>query len=617
MRWRPAHLRRPAAGHRRGASRRAAGAAPAQPECRRGPPSAAATCAAARARRRRACAGLRPARDPLAELEGTAVPCRTAVRLLPRNGDSWSSPSLLQGGRPLPRAERCSKCLPCQSLWGRPRSPACRDTRKEFARCARDPPGGANNSHAGRVLVPAAASPGGDLRPGVSSPGPFSRSESEQRPPRDPAEELLARHPRIPHMRLLRRPGLLPFLAASLLGSSSSAQQAPVSNVAGQPGNQNRVWVCNKDNGTVSVIDVGAAHVLAEIPTGVHPSALAFDQAGSRVFVANRRGNVPIDRTFVSPFTGSELRGTVSVIDVATLAVTGSLSDVGVEPCGIATAPNGAYFALPGARQGTLKFYDTATLAPLVTLQFPRDLSQIPAGLTMADVDQNRDGVADTGDPRGFVIRSDSQRIYVVHNKSSYVSVIDVTLNAQGQPTAASVLTKINVDDYPFDPVFNPVPVRTIQSQGKPRFLEDIALAPDGAHLAVPHVLHNVNHDVNFNFGPGLAGNFANRVYPALTILDANNNSFGQPGDGSRRLHNELSDPQNPAEFVPFGYGKRLPNGGVPTLGGVGEPIPGSSVSFVVSGMGPGQTGQLLLCTAELNQTWGSAGTLLVRPRLV
>ncbi len=418
-------------------------------------------------------------------------------------------------------------------------------------------------------------------------------------------------------MRLFRSPGFLTLLVASLLCAPVSAQHAQVSSVAVQPGNLNRVWVCNRDNGTVSVVDVVAGHVLAEIPTGVHPSALAFDQAGTRVFVANRRGNVPIDRTFVTPFSGSELRGTVSVIDVATLAVTSTLSDVGVEPCGIATAPNGAYFAVTGARQGTLKFYDTATLAPLFTLQFPRDLSQIPPGMTMVDVDVNRDGIADTGDPRGFVIRSDSQRIYVVHNKSSFVSVIDVTLNAQGQPTAAQVLTKINVDNYPFDPVFNPVPVRTLQSQGKPRFLEDIALAPDGAHLAVPHVLHNVNHDVNFNFGPGLPGNFANRVYPALTILDATNNSFGLPGDGSRRLHNELSDPLNPAEFVPFGYGKRLPTGGVPTLGGVGEPIPGSSVTFVVSGMDPSQSGQLLLGVAELHLTYGSAGTLLVRPRLV
>ena len=418
-------------------------------------------------------------------------------------------------------------------------------------------------------------------------------------------------------MRFLRSLSLFSLFAAGLVPSIASAQHAQVSSVAVQPGNFFRVWVCNKDNGTVSVIDVSNNHVLAEIPVGVHPTSLAFDQEGTHVFVANRRGNVPIDRNFVTPFNGSELRGTVSVIDVATLAVTNTLSDVGVEPYGIATAPNGKYFAVTGTREGTLKFYDAHSLAPLVTLQFPRDLNHIPAGLTMADADHNRDGVADTGDPRGFVIRADSSRLYVVHNKSSYVSVIDVTLNGSGLPTAAAIASKIDVDQYPYDPVFNPVPVQTIQSQGKPRFLEDIALSPDGAHLAVPHLLANVNHDVNFNFGPGLAGAFANRIYPALTILDAANNSFGNPGDGSRRLHNELSDPLHPAEFVPFGRGKQMTGGGVPTLGGIGDPIPGANITFVLSGLAPGQTAQLILGQTEANLFMGNAGTLLVRPRVV
>src|SRR5213075_641344 len=116
--------------------------------------------------------------------------------------------------------------------------------------------------------------------------------------------------------------------------------------------------------------------------------------------------------------------------------------------------------------------------------------------------------------PRGFVIRSDSQRLYVTHNKSPFVSYLDVTLNPSGVPTAVSLGGKIGVDDYPFDPVFNPVPVQVLLSQGKPRFLEDVALSPDGTRALIPHVLHNVNHDVNHNFGPGLAGDFANRVYP-------------------------------------------------------------------------------------------------------
>lgn len=409
----------------------------------------------------------------------------------------------------------------------------------------------------------------------------------------------------------------LSLLLAGFLGVPAAAQHAQVSNVAVQPGNPNRVWVCNKDNGTVSVIDVPSSLVLAEIPTGVHPSSLAFSASGNRVFVANRRGNVPIDRNFVTPFNGTELRGTVSVIDAGTFAVTNTIADVGVEPFGVAVAPNGNYFVVSGARQGTLKFYDASTLAPLVTLQFPRDLSQIAPPLTMADVDADRDGVADVGDPRGFVIRSDSQRLYVVHNKSPFVSVVDVTLTPAGLPAAAALFKKIKIDDYPYDPVFNPVPVQVLQSQGKPRFMEDIALSPDGTHLAVPHVLTNVNHDVNFNFGPALAGAFANRIYPALTLLDAVSNTYGQAGDGSRRLHNELSDPLHPAEFVPFGRGKLMSTGGLVTLGATGTPIPGSTVTFVISGMLPGQSAQILIGQNETNQLLPGTGSLRVFPRIV
>jgi YVTN family beta-propeller protein len=409
---------------------------------------------------------------------------------------------------------------------------------------------------------------------------------------------------------------LTSFLLAALLGGAALAQHAQTSAVVQQPGNANRVWVCNKDNGTVSVIDVPSGLIVAEIPVGVHPRALAFDATGSRVFVANQRGNVPIDRNFVTPFNGTELRGTVSVINVGSLSVTNTLSNVGVEPVALTVSPNGQFLVVCGTRSATLKFYDANTLAPLFTFGYMHDLSKIPAPFTIADVDANRDGVADLGDPRGFVLRSDNSRLYVTHHKSPYVSVVDLTLNAGGLPTAATLTSKISTDDYAFDPVLNPVKVQILKSQGKPRFLESIALSPDGTRAVIPHVLHNVNHDVGHNFGPALDGAFANRVYPALTVIDAVANSYGQAGDNSLRLHNELSDSKTPAEFVPFGRGKRLANGNIPTLGGSGSPIPGQPITFVVSGMQPGQTAKLLLGQTQMNIALGSAGTLLVAPRV-
>lgn len=411
-----------------------------------------------------------------------------------------------------------------------------------------------------------------------------------------------------------------PFLIAAaafsaVLALPLEAQHSQVSAVAVQPGTHDRVWVCNKDNGTVSVIDVATSSIVAEIPVGVHPRSLAFSADGSRVFVANQRGTVAIDVNFVTPFTGTELRGSLSVIDTGTNTVTTTLSNVGVEPYGVALAPNGKYFAVTGLRSATVNLYDATTLQQLVSFQYDHNLNLIAPGLTVADLDSNRDGVADLDNPRGFVIRGDSQRIFVTHLKSPFVSVLDVTLNGSGLPTAVSLAAKVDTDEYPFDPIFNPVPVQTIQSQGKPRFLEDIALSPDGSRLLVPHLLHNVNHDVNHNFGPSLAGAFANRVYPALTMIDASTLTYGQAGDNSNRLHHELSDSLTPAEYVPFGRGKKNSAGGLITLGGTGAPTRGGTADFIVTGMAPGETATLLIGQTEVNLPFGNAGNLLVAPR--
>jgi len=407
------------------------------------------------------------------------------------------------------------------------------------------------------------------------------------------------------------------------LAVTSSAQNAQVSAVAVEPGNIDRVWVCNRDNNSVSVVDVSTGTTVAEIDVGVNPRSLTFSADGSRVFVANQRGDIPIGENWVSTngfTTGSgTLRGSVSVIDAGALTLQTTLTNVGVEPYGVVTAPNGLYFVVSGFRSGTMKFYDASTLTELVSFQYARNPNFIndPAPshpvTTLKDIDENRDGIPDLADPRGFVVRSDSQRIYVTHNKSPYISVLDVTLTA-GLPTAVTLVTKINTDVYAFDPILNPVPVQTVASQGKPRFLEDIALSPDGTRALVPHVLHNVNHDVNHDFGGAIAGDFANRVYPALTVIDAAANTYDPGTDNSSRLHHEIADSEEPAEYAPFGPSLEL-NGNPMVLGGTGAPLLGGTADFVVDGMQPGDTGVLIYGQKRINLPFGSAGTLLCAPR--
>ncbi len=372
--------------------------------------------------------------------------------------------------------------------------------------------------------------------------------------------------------------------ALALTTAPSFAQHAQVSSVAVHPNDANEVWVCNRGNASVSVIDTAAGVVTHEIAVGVWPRSIAFSPDGSLVLVANQRGNVAVDAHFVTPFGGGELRGTITVINAASKTVVQLLTGVGTEPYGVAFAPNGEYFAVSGQRSGTLKLYDASTFTLSQTLEYPHSMSFIASG-TVLDVDSNVDMLPDLAEPRAFVIRDDSSRIYVTHPTGGFVSAVDVQLDAAGKPTGVSLASRIDLNEYAPHPIFNPVHVQTVKSQGTPRFLDDVALSPDGSRALVPHLLHNVNHDVSHTFVPAIDGDFANRVYPAVTVVDAVLDSYGQPGDASARLHHELTDPSSPAVYVPYGGQGATSGSGIYTLGGVGAPIPGGTAGYIITGM--------------------------------
>ena len=412
---------------------------------------------------------------------------------------------------------------------------------------------------------------------------------------------------------------LLPtLLATTLVAASSAAQHAQVSSIAVNPGSDQQVWVANRDNHTVSLVDTFHNSVLAEIQVGINPRSVSLSADGTRLFVANQRGNIPLRANSVSGFPPSADPGTITVIDTAGRSVLTTIPQVAVEPYGVVVSPNGKYFAVSGFRSGTVSLFDATTLSHIVTHQYMMDLAEIPSPFTIADVDANRDGIADLGEPRGFSILADSSKIYVTHNRSPYISVLDVSLDVSGLPTAISLAAKIDLNEYTVDPFFNPVPVQTLQSQGLPRFMEDIAISPDGSRAVVPHLLHNINHDVNHNFGAALAGDFANRVYPALTMIDAATNTYNQPGDNSRRLHHELSDSLEPASYSAFGEAHVMTTTGNPLiLGGSGNPVLGGQIQLKVEGVQPGDTVQMWLGMVERNDFLGAEGYRYLRPRFI
>jgi YVTN family beta-propeller protein len=86
---------------------------------------------------------------------------------------------------------------------------------------------------------------------------------------------------------------------------------------------ENRVYVSNSYNNTVSVIDTVTNEVIATIPVGLAPINPTIAPDGRRVYVSNSQG------------------GTISVIDVKTNKVVDELHPDGEEPSGLAFTPLG------------------------------------------------------------------------------------------------------------------------------------------------------------------------------------------------------------------------------------------------------------------------------------
>jgi len=341
--------------------------------------------------------------------------------------------------------------------------------------------------------------------------------------------------------------------ASWLVAAPTTPQPTKNRSLAQNPAATDEVWVVNKDNDAVVVMNRKTGAVLATVSLGTSPRNIAFNASGSKAYITNQRGNVALDKTILE-FTGTEIQGSVSVVDTATRQVVQTItSGIGTEPFGIALAPNGKYLLVTNYRSDSLSVIDPATDTVVASFQYDTNLDFPPVGKTYADLDTNNDFLADFEGPRAIAIKSTSDRAYVTHERSGFVSVISLSLNGSGVPTGMSLVKGINLNKYAFDNFNNPTPVTVALSQGTSKFLDDIAITPDGTKAWVPHVLHNVNHDVNMGFQPG---DFANRVYPAVSIVDLTTETFEfGPGqtDASDRLEFSWTVPALPTETVHYG----------------------------------------------------------------
>src|SRR6266851_3313219 len=100
---------------------------------------------------------------------------------------------------------------------------------------------------------------------------------------------------------------------------------------------------------SVSVIDTATYSVVATIPVGQYPAAVAITPSGAFAYVANFNSN------------------SVSVIDTATNTVAATVT-VGTGPWGIAITPNGAFAYVTNYTSGSVSVISTATNAVVATV---------------------------------------------------------------------------------------------------------------------------------------------------------------------------------------------------------------------------------------------------------
>jgi YVTN family beta-propeller protein len=131
---------------------------------------------------------------------------------------------------------------------------------------------------------------------------------------------------------------------------------------------QTQAYVPNGGDNTVSVIDTGTNTVVATIPVGPQPQAVAITPDGTRAYVPG------------AGFT--TLPGTlVSVIDISTDTVVATIS-VGRFPTGVAITPDGTRAYVTNALDNTASVIDTATntvVANIAVGLFPEAVAIMPA----------------------------------------------------------------------------------------------------------------------------------------------------------------------------------------------------------------------------------------------
>ena len=194
--------------------------------------------------------------------------------------------------------------------------------------------------------------------------------------------------------------------------------------VAVDPGTHT-VYVANRADGTVSVIDASTRTVTATVPVGSRPNGVAVDPGTHTVYVTNTGDN------------------TVSVIDASTRTVTATVP-VGKNPTGVAVDPGTHTVYVANRADDTVSVIDASTRTVTATVPVgsrPYGVAVDPGTHTVyvTNTGDNTVSVIDAStrtvtatvpvgkNPTGVAVDPGTHTVYVTNTGDNTVSVIDAS----------------------------------------------------------------------------------------------------------------------------------------------------------------------------------------------
>jgi YVTN family beta-propeller protein len=313
-----------------------------------------------------------------------------------------------------------------------------------------------------------------------------------------------------------------PVLVTRFVGPSSSQPLALTANDA-------HLAVANPDNNSVTFFEVhnGRSIRLAEVTVQTEPSGVAFLPDGSKAYVANT------------------VSGTVSMIptNLATLPAVGTIGSadthiaVGVEPYGLALTPNGTKLYVSNSRSNSISVIDTATNTVIKTIS---NVGLEPRGLAITN-----DGDASDTD----------ETLYVTQFLS--LPVLGKLDGQDDAKTGHVTVISTNTDTLQTDVTINPLAVTGFKALGDAiaRIAPGDPADPAAFRFdtgAYPNQLNNAAIKGNFLFLPntGASPNGPVRFdVNTQSLLSVVNRSTALDAGQTANLHVAVQNQSNPTRL--------------------------------------------------------------------